>query len=117
MGERRHRKVFALEQMEKSHLFIQQTYVLHPAGTRLCKGTGCKHCVRCSARPQRPHQLLAEADQQTKVTPSGRAVVKRSGGPEAPVLPLFEPPELVEGGGSRGSSLQPILHASPCESN
>lgn len=91
------REVSALEPVEESQLFIQQAYVPHPAGTRLCERMRCKCCVGHRACSRRPHQLLAEADKQTKVTPSGRAVIKSS---EAPGLPTFERSELVEGGGS-----------------
>ena len=96
-GAKACREVSALEPVEESQLFIQQAYVLHPAGTKLSERMGCKCCVGHRACSRRPHQLLAEADKQTKVTPSGRAVIKSS---EAPGLPAFEHSELVEGGGS-----------------
>lgn len=96
VGERRQAGKSLLWSQWRSQLFIQQAYVLHPAGTRLCERTGCKCCVGHRACSRRPHQLLAEADKQTKVTPSGRAAIKSS---EAPGLPAFEPSELVEGGG------------------
>ena len=96
VGEQRHAGKSLLWSQWRTQLFIQQAYVLHPSGTRLCEKTGCKCRVGHRACSQRPHQLLAEADKQTKVTPSGRAAIKSS---EAPGLLAFEPSKLVEGGG------------------